>query len=168
MKSRGLKLWSDTEDGAGRRRRKPPGLQKQIRADKGSRAGEEGETTGGTGLWKSSGRWDVLVWKLLWCCVQWRRSCEFNQHLEAWRAEGSDGKVFEEEVDAGGGSVPCTPHFLRISLSGRCRRCRRCRRRSKWPHASISGFWFWTKRETTTENLWDRFRGIWSDPRIID
>lgn len=41
------------------------------------------------------------------------RSRKYKQHLEASSKEGSDGKVFEEEVDTGGGSIPCTP--LRFS-----------------------------------------------------
>lgn len=39
---------------------------------------------------------------------------QYNQCLEASRKAGSNGKVFEEEVDTGGGFIPCTP----LSFSG--------------------------------------------------
>lgn len=38
---------------------------KANKAYEGSRAEEEGETTGGTGRWRGLDRWDTLVWNLL-------------------------------------------------------------------------------------------------------
>lgn len=120
------------------------GGAKANKADKGSRAEEEGETTGGTGRWKGLDRWDALVWNLLWCCVQWWRSCKYNQRLEASRKEGSNGKVFEEEVGTGGGFIPRTPLSFSgfPSLDAAAAAAAALSASSPGPYASISGFWF--------------------------
>lgn len=150
----------------GRRRRKPSGVQKQTRRIRGVEQRRKGRPQEGRDVGR--GWTDGTLWSGTSCdvCVQWRRSCKCNRRLGAWRKEGSDGKVFEEEVDTGGGFVPCTP----LSFSGfpsldadAATAAAALSASSPGPHASISGFWFGQtkKRQKISEMDSEGFYWIW-------